>query len=296
MLVAGHRAEFLYWGFFDTTWWRNYPHIHSFYEVCYAYAGHGTFRNGSHAYSVGAGDVFVALPGDVHDIVSSTSEPLGIIFWAYTLVRAPGPATGAADDALLELFGASETHRVSRRSGRIPELLGLLGEEARTRGPGHAAMARSLAAAIVVESARSVVDPAPGAADAGDVREADSHNRVVVETITRYLRDNYHRRVTVRDVAAQVHLSARHAARLFSRSTRMSIHTYLAGIRMRVAAQRLLERQASIKEIAHACGYPDVRHFTTAFRGHWGTPPASFRSQHGTRFLPNEQREPSTEG
>jgi AraC family L-rhamnose operon transcriptional activator RhaR len=42
--LGGFRAEILSWGFFEPRWWRNHLHGHSFFEICYAYAGRGTFR------------------------------------------------------------------------------------------------------------------------------------------------------------------------------------------------------------------------------------------------------------
>jgi AraC family L-rhamnose operon transcriptional activator RhaR len=91
--------------------------------------------------------------------------------------------------------------------------------------------------------------------------------------------------VTVRDVAAQVHLSERHASRLFRLATGTTIRSYLQKLRLDIAAQRLVESQLSVKEIAHATGYPDVRHFTTVFKERWAMTPALFRRQNGTRHL-----------
>lgn len=291
--LAGYRAEFRYWGFFDTAWWRNYLHTHSFFETCYAYAGRGTFRVGDETHRVGPGDIFVARPGDVHEIVSSVDDPLGIVFWAFTLVREPDAASidpPAEDHALLEAFAAPGAV-FAQRPCDVPRLVRLLASEACTRLAGYRSMVSSFAAALIVETARGVVDP--GLLSAAERASPDrSHRQVTMDTMTGYIRDNYHRQVTVRDVAAQVHLSERHAARLFRQRTGNSIHAYLATVRLEVAAQRLLERASSIKEVAHSCGYPDVRHFTTAFRRRWGAPPASFRRANGTTFV-TEQREPS---
>ncbi|GAC1643088.1 MAG: hypothetical protein NVS4B2_32730 [Chloroflexota bacterium] len=98
-----------------------------------------------------------------------------------------------------------------------------------------------------------------------------------------YLRDNYARPVLIRDVATQVHLSERHTARLFRATMGVSIREYLATVRMEIASQLLLEGRMTIKEVARAAGYTDVRHFTNRFRGHFGLPPATFRRQRGTQ-------------
>ncbi len=296
--VAGHRAEFLYWGYYEPRPWRNYLHTHSFFEICYAYAGTGVFRTGEQEYVVGPGSLFVARPGDVHEIVSGTEDPLCIHYWSYTLVpsrpwsrprrsRAATPERTEGRE-VLDRFAAPGTRVLSQATGRIPAVLGLLTAEAAAPGPAYEQLLSALAGALVVETARAVVDepdlrPRPDADPAG-------RDERTVATMVRYLQDNYGRAVAVRDVAAQVHLGERQVSRLFRAHTGTTVHAYLTRLRLEIAAQRLLERSAggeyaAIAEIARDCGYPDVRHFTTAFRRLWGVPPGAFRDGGGTAQL-----------
>ena len=117
-------SEIRYWGFFEPRWWRNYLHTHSFFEVCYAYAGEGVFRMLGHDYKVRAGDLFVAKPSEPHEIISSRKKPLGIYFWAYTLVptQKKSPGSDGGSDVLLDAFGAS-TRWVSRAARSMPPTL-----------------------------------------------------------------------------------------------------------------------------------------------------------------------------
>lgn len=59
----------------------------------------------------------------------------------------------------------------------------------------------------------------------------------------------------------------------------------LTGLRMDRAQRLLLDRELSIKEVAHAVGYGDIHYFTTLFHRHSGMPPATFRRKNGTRVL-----------
>lgn len=52
--LAGRRVEFVDWGFYPPEPWRNFRHSHSYFELCYAYAGRGTFRTGVREHPVGA--------------------------------------------------------------------------------------------------------------------------------------------------------------------------------------------------------------------------------------------------
>jgi AraC-like DNA-binding protein len=305
--VADHRAEFLYWGFYEPRPWRNFLHTHSFFEICYAYSGRGLFRTGEREYTVDSGTLFVARPGDVHEIISSTDDPLCVHFWSYTLIPAPvrmslrqpgpdtdsgnPPTTGMMTDhgrRLLETFASPTTPVLSRSATRVPALLELLAREAARPGPAFGEIVGRLAGMLVIETARGIVDdpsltPSPGTA-------LPARDEQVARTMVRYLQDNYDRPVVVRDVAAQVHLSERHAGRVFRAYTGTTVHGFLVRLRLEIAAQRLLERTvpkspASIMEIARSCGYPDVRHFTTAFRRHWGVTPGVFRAGNGTAHV-----------
>ncbi|MEQ7009099.1 AraC family transcriptional regulator [Actinopolymorpha sp. B17G11] len=309
--VADHRAEFLYWGFYEPRPWRNFLHTHSFFEICYAYSGSGLFRTGEREYTVDSGTLFVARPGDVHEIISSTDDPLCLHFWSYTLIPAPvrttqrharprldpGPGTGlTAHDSemtdhgrrLLETFASPATPVLSESAVRVPALLELLAREATQPGPAFGEIVNRLAGMLVIDTARAVVDdptliPSPEAA-------LPARDEQVARTMVRYLQDNYDRPVAVRDVAAQVHLSERHAGRVFRAFTGTTVHGFLVRLRLEIAAQRLLERAVpkrppSITEIARSCGYPDVRHFTTAFRRHWGVTPGVFRAGNGTAHV-----------
>nr|MBA3710592.1 AraC family ligand binding domain-containing protein [Planctomycetota bacterium] len=80
--LGSFTAEVLGWGFIGTKPWRNWLHSHTYYEICYAYAGRGRFRMLGVDHAVERGQVFVAKPGEEHEIISSRRDPLGIYFWS----------------------------------------------------------------------------------------------------------------------------------------------------------------------------------------------------------------------
>jgi AraC family L-rhamnose operon transcriptional activator RhaR len=276
------RAEILYWGFFEPKWWRNYLHTHSFFEICYAYTGEGVFRMRGEDQKVRRGDLFIATPGQPHEIISSRKKPLGIYFWAHTLVPGTTRRSGDAIDGLLEAFAASTTW-VARAPRSIAPTLQMLEDEASSRRPGYPRAIESLVSKLMLDTARAVTPrglpgdivspPAAGASDA------------IVRTTLQYLRDNFGRPIGLRDIAAQVHVSERHLSRLFMSATGTSVIDQLIAIRMDAAKQMLLDREQPIKNIASAVGYPDVRYFITLFGKQTGTTPARWRATGGTRFL-----------
>lgn len=287
--LGGYGGEFLNWGHIDPRPWRNYLHTHSFYEVCYAYAGSGTFRTGGADLPVVAGDLFIARPQDAHEILAEGPDPLGIAFWAYTLVPRDGEANSPVD-ALLAAFGTAR-EVVGRAGSAVPLTLHLLEEEIAHPRPGYLQAIDALACKLLLDTCRAVVD-LPATALELPLPHTTPAQRTA-QRIATYLRDNAGRPLTVRDVAAQVHLSERHTERLFRAVMGVSILDYLTAFRMERAAALLLERRLSVKEIAHAVGYSDVHYFTTLFHRHRGMPPATFRRKNGTRNVEHPLHAPA---
>jgi AraC-like DNA-binding protein len=280
--IDGFRADFLSWGHYRPEYWRNYWHSHSFHEVCLAYSGSGRFNSGSVQYDVEPGSVFIARPGDVHEIESSRSEPLGIAFWGFTF-RPGGGLSAAVADGSGWWSGLTRADRpvTSSRSGSLPSLITALATEAAAPVAGYNTALAALGSTLVVETARAF------ALDDDLAVEPVRRDRgpLVVEAMQRHLRDNLSRPITVRDVAAVAHLSERHAERLFHQQTGGSIMSTLRRLRLELAAQLLLDPSLTVTEVARACGYSDVRPFSTAFRRHYGRTPGTHRRAGGTEFV-----------
>jgi AraC family L-rhamnose operon transcriptional activator RhaR len=294
--VGGHEAQFLYCGVLAKKWWRNYLHMHSFFEVCHVFEGKGTFFINDEKHDVAAGDTLIAKPREAHEIVSSRRQPLGIYFWAYTLSeRSDRPARGDADTALSELLRRfpSSSRSIVRADG-LEAVLQLMTREVARGAPGYREMINVLAAKAIVDTARAAV---PDAAVSARDREADGHSRSfaesVVQTAVQYLGDNLARQFKVRDVAAQVNLSERQFRRVFLRFAGTSVLDYLTNLRIERAAQLLLNTDLPIKQIAAAVGYPDTHYFTTLFGREKGTTPAAFRHAQGTQFFQRRRHRPA---
>lgn len=291
--LGSYRVESLYWGVLGERWWRNYLHAHSFFEFCYAYAGQGTFRIRDRDLPVEKGDLFIATPAASHEIVSSRSRPLGIYFWACTLLRAPDHQPSEADrpiDALLEALSTTPGNVARPEGHAVERTLELMNDEIAYKAPGYTQAIHGLAAKLILDSARAFT---AGIASE-PLASPDRGTRGVVATAARYLRDNYPRPIEVRDVAAQVHLSERHLARLFAREMGKSIVDFLTDLRVEAAGQMLLDENLPIKQVARAVGYPDPHYFTTLFGRRTGMTPGVFREQRGTKFRDEAKRPAST--
>jgi AraC family L-rhamnose operon transcriptional activator RhaR len=310
--LGSHRVEFIYFGVLGSKWWRNYLHVHSFFEICYAYGGRGSFTIGGRRYSVRPGEMFIARPGEPHEIISDRRKPLGIYYWAFSVAPItlttsasappapsptpappPTPATESID-ALLGSFIASPVGapaRVIAKTGStMHHTLRLLTDEVALRRPGFTRAIDGLLAKLILDSARSA---APSARGGEAIEPPAAHPaEAVTRTAIRYLVDNLALRFEIRDVAAQVGLSERQLGRLFRQVTGKTILAYLTHLRLERARQLLLDRDLPIKQVARAVGYPDTHYFTTLFGKRTGMTPGQFRRSGGTLFLKTPLKSP----
>lgn len=278
--LEGFKAELLYWGFFDgSEWWRNYLHIHSFFEVCYVLEGEGDFQVEDQLFRVKQGDLFIAKPDERHEIISSKRRPLAIYFWSYTLVP-PSDIKRNELNTLFNAFRVSKEH-VAESQEAVARILGSLTDEIRRKAIGYRPVIESLVKQLLIETARASTQ----VQSLQSYSVNHTHQDRVVGTIIQYLRDNYAQPLTLKKVAAQVHLSERHMSRMFKKATGQTIKHYVTTLRMNVAKQRLLNSGVSVSNVAYDTGYQDVRHFSTVFRKWVGLSPSQYRARGGTEFL-----------
>jgi transcriptional regulator GlxA family with amidase domain len=97
------------------------------------------------------------------------------------------------------------------------------------------------------------------------------------ESLQKSLRENYHRPVNIKEVAAGLSLSREHFSRVFKAGTGMTPARYLREIRLRAARQLLLETGMLIREVAAESGFASASQFCRRFRATFGQSPQEIR-------------------
>lgn len=107
--------------------------------------------------------------------------------------------------------------------------------------------------------------------------EAPKYSASVIRGIERaveLLEAEYSRRLPLRELATTAGMSPYHFSRVFRNVTGIPPHRYLAGVRLRHAAE-MLRRGASVTHTCYATGFGSLSHFITAFGRRFGISPSA---------------------
>ena len=99
----------------------------------------------------------------------------------------------------------------------------------------------------------------------------------LVEKAMNYMDLNFHRQLSVTDVAKHVGLSSSYLTRCFRQQTGCSPHEYLTLRRISRGKELLLAGRDTVKEIALKTGYKSEENFIRSFKSQVGVSPAVFR-------------------
>ena len=109
----------------------------------------------------------------------------------------------------------------------------------------------------------------------------DQHQRRTVQEIHDYILEHLDRRLTIRQLSLQFHISETLLKTCFRQLYGAPIHQYFLKRRMARAAQLLCSTDQTVLEIAFAVGYSSVGQFGIAFKSQYHMPPAQFRRNAG---------------
>ena len=96
----------------------------------------------------------------------------------------------------------------------------------------------------------------------------------------RYIDEHTEEQVRLEDIASLVNLSPSYAAIYFRKKTGTTLREFMLQRKMEDARKKLLERDASVTDIAYNLGYHDYRSFSRAFKNITGITPSEFQELH----------------
>ena len=160
-----------------------------------------------------------------------------------------------------------DRNRLTCTGGSVPLDLVLKIVEARF----GMALARAVAAQFILERNRLGEESQPATNLAG--------MPLALRKAVRMIETQMDRPLKVSTLARELGFSTRHLERIFRSHTNTTPAGYLAAARLEKARRLLQQTCLPVTDVAMACGFTSSAHFSTAYRGRYGSPPREERRQ-----------------
>ena len=106
-----------------------------------------------------------------------------------------------------------------------------------------------------------------------------SEKAVIVNTLMKYLHENYMRQISLETISKSIYLSPAYISKVFRDEIGESPINYLIKIRLSKARELLLEGGHSIKSVARAVGYEDAYYFSKLYKKYNNISPSRVRKK-----------------
>lgn len=103
------------------------------------------------------------------------------------------------------------------------------------------------------------------------------NNNEVVKKVVDYIETHINEDLALDKIADALNYSKFYIARIFSEETKCTVYKYIQGRRLTLAAQKLVETERSIVEIAYEAHYDSQQAFTLAFKQLYECTPYIYR-------------------
>lgn len=103
-------------------------------------------------------------------------------------------------------------------------------------------------------------------------------NQDPVSAVIEYVDENIASRLSLARIARAFHVTPEHSSRPFRQQTGMTVGQFLRLRRISMAKQLVKETNQQITDIAVACGFASLPHFSRVFKEITGMTPTEFRS------------------
>lgn len=100
-----------------------------------------------------------------------------------------------------------------------------------------------------------------------------------IQRATQYFHENYNRPISIRDYAAQRHMSQCWFIRSFRQVTKVTPMQYIVSLRITNARNLLDHTNYSVSRVAESVGYDNSLYFSRLFKKHVGLSPSEYRKK-----------------
>lgn len=260
-------------------------HRHKYFQINYVYKGSGKHIINNKSIDIYKGDVFVIPPYVPHEIVADENKNLEIIEFEFSTDfilsenYVKDEQESYLDFAYLEPFIVVEENVKPsfNLSGEIQDevesILNEALEEFDEKAAGYILIIKALLLKLLVIIGRAFTFEIKGT----DYEKILNKYKNMVAESTEYIKENYNKNITLKEVAHKALYSSSRFSYLFKSVTGQTFVEYVTGIRINKAIELLKNSDKSITDISYAVGFNTLSNFNKAFKAFTGKTPKAYR-------------------
>lgn len=235
-------------------------HAHEAVELVLVLEGEFTGIVGNQRYSVGAGDLFIAFPNQLHGYEDTHN------FKGYVLIVPSKPFLSTYRSILEHTLPESAVlHPEASQFSKIHTLLKMAFED---RKPNFQAILHGYTLAIIGKLLSVLpLTEKPAGKDA-------------LQTVLSYVSLHYTEPIRRSDISKAVGYNESYISHLFADSLNTTLTNYITTLRLNEARNLLKETDLPVSRIAMMLGFASIRCFNRIFAREVHTTPTAYRNQH----------------
>ena len=229
-------------------------------------------------------------PGELHSIITETSES----HWEDAVVFSPGILSfDSYDEAQIHLVKPIRSGKLLFPRCIMPEhpafiplrnafsdIMHAFGQMQEDSAADSSLVTNDLTSQLYIKSSLLYILATLSAHGLFTPAETNFDKRVeMIKTALTYIKDNYHEKIYLSDLAKQVNLNEQYFCRLFKKAIGCSPVEYINEYRIKQAKQLLEESDLQVMEICLECGFNNQGNFLQEFRRRTGTTPLQYRKR-----------------
>lgn len=249
--------------------------VHTDHLLIFCHQGAGSYQTEHHQGSLEAGQMLFLRSGQAHTYQANTDTPWSI-YWAHF--------AGDLVEHYMHYLGLdTETSApvvtLTNWRALLPDVTQLLNLQHKRLTTERALLAANLLQKLLIQipSLRSDTQPLS--------REFS------LTSLERFMYDNCHRTLELKDFAEFTGLSTYHFSKKFRQLTGTSPIRYFNALKVREAQRMLENTQHTVRQIGHTLGFDDAYYFSRLFKKFTGVSPSQYRrSQQLDTQQPDQQQ------
>lgn len=247
------------------------PHKQECYEISYISSGKGRYMTNGKWYSVETGDIYVNLPGEIHDFKADKTDPFRYFYLGFTFNIYPDQQYSFMH--VKELFDQIKYPIAKAKLNINIPFIGAFSEISKASELSEI-MVKTYLNQIVVLTYRNFSDN--WQKDDEALLQVDNIHQLIYQIIN-YIDTNIFNIEKLNAIADEFGYSYSYLSNIFSEEMGFTLHEYYNKKKFEVAANLLKDGQLTITEISEKLHYQSIHSFSKAFRKIIGMPPGQYK-------------------